>query len=222
MGKLSSQKYPAFSGGAVRVNGKTKASTTKNDDTVVLNYNMSDAEKNIYDSVLNNMSSSLGGLFTISDPQRQAWNNQLNVMQQQGLENIDNIYSPMQDSLKKDIASRFGNLDNSAFLNNLKKITDNKAKAAADLSYNLVLAQNDLYANELNNRMNLISLLNNLNNSINGNMLNYMNLSNQNSAAGNSYKQTAYSNSQNNLYNQYQNMQKQVSQLATQLAPLFL
>lgn len=223
MSKLSTPKYPTYSGGAVRVNGQTKASTSKNGDTVVSNYNMSNAEKNIYDSVLNNMDLSLAGLFSISEPQRQAWNNQLKAMEQQGLENINNIYTPMQDNLKNDIASRFGNLDNSAFLNNLKKITDNKSKAAADLSNNLVMVQNDLYTDEIKNRLNIISLLNDLNNSINNNIMNYMNLSSRMSSAGNTYNQTAYNNnSQNNLYNQYLNMQKQAAQTASKLAPLLL
>ena len=117
---------------------------------------MSDTEKNIYDSVLNNMDSSLANLFKISDPQRQAWNSQLDALKQSGIDNINSIYTPMQNNLKNDIAARFGNLDNSTFLNNLKKITDSKSQAVAQLSNNLSLAQNDLYTQELQNRMNKI------------------------------------------------------------------
>lgn len=219
MGKKT--KYPAYSGGSVTINGKTKASSRKVGDTVTSNYNMSDTEKNIYDSVLNNMDSSLANLFKISEPQRQAWNEQLDAIRQQGIDNIESIYTPMQNSLKNDIASRFGNLDNSTFLNNLKKITNNKANAVAQLSNNLALTQNDLYQNELTNRMNVINFLNGLNTSFNNNMLGYMGLANQNASAGNSYNQMAYNN-QNNLLNQYMNLQKQLSQTALQFAPLFL
>lgn len=196
MGKKS--KAPAFSGGNVVVNGQTKAYTQKVGNDVVSNYNMSDVEKNIYDSVLDNMDSSLSNLFEISSPQRQEWNNRLNAMKQEGISNINDIYTPMENNLKNDIASRFGNLDNSSFLNNLKKITDNKSKAVAQLSNDLALMQNDLYTNELQNRINTISFLSGLNTSFNDNMLNYMGLANQNSSVGNSYNQMAYNNNMAN------------------------
>ena len=216
MGKKT--KYPAYSAGSASINGKNKATTQKIGDKVVSNYNMSDTEKNIYDSVLNNMDSSLANFFKVSDPQRQAWNEQLDVMRQQGIDNIENIYTPMQNNLKSDIASRFGNLDNSAFLNNLKKITDNKANAVAQLSNNLALTQNDLYKNELMNRINTINFLNGLNTSFNNNILGYMGLANQNSSAGNSYNQTAY----NKNREAYSNMMNQLNSQILQYAPLFL
>lgn len=216
MGKKT--KYPSYSGGEVRINGNTKTSSQKIGDTIVSNYNMSETEKNIYDSVLNNMDSSLANLFKISDPQRQAWNNQLDALKQSGIDNINSIYTPMQNNLKNDIAARFGNLDNSTFLNNLKKITDSKSQAVAQLSNNLSLAQNDLYTQELQNRMNMISFLNGLNNSFNNNILSYMGLANQNSSSGNSYNQIAHSK---NLEN-YNNMMNQYYNQAMQAVPLFL
>ena len=216
MGKKT--KYPAYSAGSVSINGKNKATSQKIGDRVVSNYNMSDTEKNIYDSVLSNMDSSLANLFKVSDPQKQAWNEQLDVMRQQGIDNIESIYTPMQNNLKNDVASRFGNLDNSTFLNNLKKITNNKANAVAQLSNNLALTQNDLYKNELVNRMNIINFLNGLNTSFNNNMLGYMGLANQNSSAGNSYNQLAY----NNNRNAYSNMLNQLNSQIMQYAPLFL
>ena len=212
MGKKT--KAPAYSGGSVVVNGKTKASTQKIGDTVVSNYNMSDVEQNIYDSVLDNIDSSLQNLFKVSDPQRQAWDEQISALEQKGIENINNIYTPMQNNLKNDVAARFGNLDNSTFLNNLKKITDNKANAVAQLSTNLALTQNDLYSNELINRMNMINFLNGLNTSFNNNMLGYMGLANQNSSSGNSYNQMAYNNSQNSFNNMMNRLTSQAMQLA--------
>ena len=120
--------------------------------------------------------------------------------------------------MKNDIAARFGNLDNSTFLNNLKKITDSKSQAVAQLSNNLSLAQNDLYTQELQNRMNMISFLNGLNNSFNNNILSYMGLANQNSSSGNSYNQIAHSK---NLEN-YNNMMNQYYNQVMQAVPLFL
>ena len=50
MGKSSK---PAYSSGVVTINGEEKASQYKKGNTVYSNYNMSDAEKNIYDYAQN-------------------------------------------------------------------------------------------------------------------------------------------------------------------------
>lgn len=199
MGKTS-KAYPQYGGGNVNINGKSIAYTSREGNNVVSHYNMSDNEKNIYDSVQNNMKSSLDNLFEISDPLRKSWDEQLKAIQNKGIENINDIYTPLQDNLRNNIASRFGNLDNSSFMNNLKKITNNKSKAIAELSNNLTLAQGDLYANELQNRINTINFLNGLNNSFNSNMLNYMGLANQNSASANTYNQAVYNANSNNSW----------------------
>lgn len=191
MGKSS--KYPSYSTGSVEINGKQVASTTKkNGNTISSSYNMNNTEKSIYDGIQNNLSSSLSSLFDISDSTKQQWQNQLDAYQRQGIKQIDNIYTPMQNALKNDIANRFGNLDNSIFMDNLNKITENKAEAVANLSDSLLMQQDQLYANEMTNRMNYVSLLSNLNTTFNNQMLSYMGLANQNSASGNQYNQMAY------------------------------
>lgn len=190
MGKTT--KYPSYSGGAVNINGMNVAKTSRSGNSVNSDYNMNKTQKQIYDSVQNNMAGVLNNLFEISDPQRVEWQNQLSAIKNVGLQNINDIYTPLQNSLQNDIASRFGNLDNSVFLDNLNKITNNKSKAVADLSNNLALMQNDLYNQELQNRMNLLSLLDGLNNSINNNILSYLGLANQNANSGNQYNQARY------------------------------
>ncbi len=190
MGKTS--KYPSYSAGAVNINGTNVARTSKSGNTISSDYNMNDTQKNIYDSVLDNMAGVLSNLFEISAPQRTEWNNQLSAMKNIGIQNINDIYTPIQNSLRNDIASRFGNLDNSIFLDKLNAITSNKSKAIADLSNNLALAQNDLYTQEIKNRMNLLTLLDGLNNSINNNILSYLGLAYQNANSGNQYNQAAY------------------------------
>ena len=190
MGKTT--KYPSYSGGAVNINGMNVAKTSRSGNSVNSDYNMNKTQKQIYDSVQNNMAGVLNNLFEISDPQRVEWQNQLSAIKNAGLQNINDIYTPLQNSLQNDIASRFGNLDNSVFLDNLNKITNNKSKAVADLSNNLALMQNDLYNQELQNRMNLLSLLDGLNNSINNNIRSYLGLANQNANSGNQYNQARY------------------------------
>ena len=190
MGKSS--KYPSYSGGTVNINGTNVSKTSKSGNSVNSEYKMNENEKNIYNSVQNNMANVLQDLFTISAPQRTEWQNQLSAMKNVGIHNINDIFNPLQISLKNDVASRFGNLDNSVFLDRLNSITDSKSKAVADLSNNLALAQNDLYNQEIQNRMNLLALLDGLNNSINNNILSYLGLANQNSNSGNQYNNLAY------------------------------
>lgn len=202
MGKAS--KYPAYSGGAVNINGFNVAKTSKKGNSVNSDYYMDKTQKQIYNSIQNNMADVLTNLFSISDAQRQEWNNQLSAMKNVGISNINNIYTPLQNNLKNDVASRFGNLDNSVFLDKLNAITNNKSQAIADLSNNLALAQSDLYNQEIQNRINLLNLLDNLNNSINSNILSSLGLANQNSNFGNQYNQARYqaTASQGNMLSQ--------------------
>ncbi len=204
MGKKS-KKYPAYTSGSVVVNGRTVATSTKdkNNNTISASYNMSDDEKKLYDSIQNGMYNSLNNFYSISDAQRQEWHNQINALRNQGIDSINNIYTPMESNLKNDVARRFGNLNNSVFLDNLNSITDKRAKAVADLSNNLLAIQNDLYNQELQNRMNSLTLLNNLNSVMNNNILAYTGLANTNSNLGNNYNSNAYnaSNSSSSAWN---------------------
>lgn len=192
MGKKS--KYPEYSTGTITVNGRDVSTTQrdKNNNVVSSSYNMSSAEKKIYDSIQKGLNTSLGNLFTITDAQKKEWNKQLEALKSQGIKEIDSIYTPMETNLKNDIASRFGNYDNSIFLDNLNEITDKKAEAVADLSDSILATQNNLYSEELKNRINTITLLNNLNSAMNNNILNFTNAAGNNANSGNSYNNAAY------------------------------
>ncbi len=192
MGKKS--KYPEYSTGTITVNGKTVASTTrdKNNNVVGSSYNMSNAEKKIYNSIQNNLYNSLNGLFDITDENKKEWNKQLNAIKEQGIQQINDVYTPMETNLRNNIANRFGNLDNSVFLDNLNEITDKRSQAVSDLSNTLLSTQNELYSNELSNRINSISFLNNLNAAMNNNILNFTNAAMNNSTSGNNYNNNAY------------------------------
>lgn len=201
MGKSS--KYPGYATGSVEINGNKVATSSKTGkNTYSSSYNMTDAEKSVYDGVLSNLDTSLKDLFSISDAKQEQWNQTIDAYKQKGIKQINDIYDPMQNALKNDIASRFGNLDNSIFMDNLSNITENKAQAVADLSDSLIMKQNDLYSTEMANRMNYISLLNGLYSGYNSQMMNFMQLANANTASGNNYNQAAYQAAQqNNAWN---------------------
>lgn len=188
-------KYPSYSAGTVTINGNTVATSKKKKNNVTSSYNMGNTEKSIYDGIQDNLETSLKNLYTISDEKQQQWNDELDAYKKAGIEEINSIYTPMVNNLRDNIASRFGNLDNSIFMDNLNTITDKQAKAVSDLSDNLLTKQDELYTKEMQNRMNYITLLSNLNTTMNNNMLTYMQMAQSNSASGNAHNQNAYKGS---------------------------
>ena len=143
MGKKS--KYPKYATGSVDINGQNVSSAQRNkNNTVSSSYSMNNTEKGIYDGIQSNLAASLQNLFSISDEKQKQWDEQMNSYKQSGIQEIENIYAPMQTALKNDIAARFGNFDNSIFMDNLNNITENKAQAVANLSESLLQKQDDL------------------------------------------------------------------------------
>lgn len=190
MGKSS--KYPSYSSGTVTLNGNTVASTSKKGNTVNSTYNMPETEKNIYDYAQNSFLTSLPQINVFSNDTRKDINSQLEAYKNRGVQTINDIYDPIMDDLKNDVASRFGNLNNSIFIDNLNDIEENRAAAISDLAQDIEAQRSSLYNNELTQRYNYLNFLNDIQNQINNNALNYMGLSQSNSASGNSYNQNAY------------------------------
>ncbi len=189
MGKTSS--YPDYSQGSLVINGKELASVTEDDNKITSSYNMSDYDKKTYNKIQKSLNKAVKNLYNFSS-NKKLWNQQLNAYKKQGIKEIDSIYTPMETSLKNDIANRFGNLDNSVFLDKLSKITDNKAQAVSSLSDSLLMKRDQLYANELQNRMNYISLLSGLSTNYDNRALAYLNIAKSNAESGNNYNTKTY------------------------------
>lgn len=219
MGKNT--KYPAYTGGAVSVNGNQVATVSKNGNTVTSNYNMSDPEKAIFEYAQNSLATSLPNLNVFDSNVQQGINSQLDAYRDRGMQSINDMYTPILRNLRNDMASRFGNLNNSMFMDKLNNIEDNRATAISDLAQNLLIQRDNLYNNEMARRYSYLNFMNNMQNQITNNILRYIDAARSNSASGNSYNQNAYNANtanSNNVYNQ--NMQQ--SQLAMQMLPLFL
>lgn len=198
MGKKT--KYPKYSGGTVSVNGKKVASISKKNGSINSSYKMSKSEKKLYKNVQKDLRKALKNLDNFESDQK-LWQQQLNAYKQNGIKEINSIYTPMETALKNDISSRFGNLDNSSFMNKLSNITNNKADAVASLSNSLLAKQDELYKNELGNRLNYISLLSGIDSGINNKMLSMLGQAQGNSNIGNNYSMNAYSaNSKNGSF----------------------
>ena len=191
--KMGKSSKPAYSSGVVTINGEEKASQYKNGNTVYSNYNMSDAEKQIYDYAQNSFLENLPKVNVFSEDTQKQMQNQLNAYTQKGIDTINDIYTPMLNDMKTDIASRFGNFDNSIFMNNLNDIESNRADAMSSLTQDILAKQNELINDELNKRYTYLDFLNGIQNQTTSNILSYMQQAANNSNSGNSYNNSSYS-----------------------------
>lgn len=215
MGK--STKYPSYSSGSVSVNGTTKATNSKSGNNVSSNYNMSDVEKNIFDYSQNSLLNSLPQINVFSGDTQKNINSQIEAYKNKGLQTLNDTYTPIINNLKNDIASRFGNFNNSVFMDNLNSIENNRANAMSSLVQDIESQRNTLYNNELEQRYNYLNFLNNLQNQITNNALGYINSAQSNAQLGNSYNQAAYNTNQQlyqNLYKQLQNNAATAAQMS--------
>ena len=115
----------------------------------------------------------------------------------------------MLDDLKIDVASRFGNLDNSVFMDNLNSIEEKRAESINNLAQDVLAKQDELINNELSQRYTYLGFLQDVQNQMNSNILNYIGASQQNSSSGNSYNAQAYTannSSSGGTYSNYANL----------------
>lgn len=180
MGKKS------YTNGNFSINGETKASTYKKGNTVYTNYNMSDTEKKIFDYAQNSFLNSLPQLNVFSDETKNQFKNQMEAYKNQGIKNIESIYTPMINNLKTDVASRFGNYDNSSFLSELKDIENSRSDAISSFAQDMILKENDLVNDELSRRYNYMNFLSGIQDQTYSNALNFGSASSANSSYGSS------------------------------------
>lgn len=199
MGKKSSST-PAFYGGNVSINGQNKATVSKSGNTVYSNYNMSDAERKIYDYTQNELANNLKNINVFSKETKNDLKNQLDAYTNKGKEIINETYTPLINDTKSDIASRFGNFDNSSFLNKLSSIENSRSDAINSLAQDILAKRNELVNDELANRYQYLGYMDSLQNQINNNILGYLNAANANSNNGTNYS-TATANSSSGLNN---------------------
>lgn len=207
MGKKS--KYPKYSSGTISVNGEEKASTYKNKNNVITNYNMSAGEKKAFDYAQKSFADSLAKVNVFDNATKKNLQAQIDAYTKNGQKVIENVYTPMLTDLKNDIASRFGNFDNSVFMDNLNSIEANRAEAMSGLAQDITAKQSELVNNELANRYTYLNFLQDVQNQINSNMFAYIGATQQNSTLGNNYNNQAYTaqqNAYNNRLNAYANM----------------
>ena len=211
MGKSSSTPVQSYANGVVSINGEQKASQKKIGDTVYSDYNMSVSEKKIYNFAQNSFLENLPNINVFSENTQKNLQNQLNAYTQSGLNAIQNYYTPMLSNLKTDIASRFGNFDNSVFLDKLSSLEANRADAMNSFAQDIMAKRNELINDELSNRYNYLNFLIGIQNQYGANAFNYL------SQAGNASSSGTFNTSKPSNSNA-----TEVAQLASTLLSLYL
>ena len=157
MGKSS--KYPSYSGGTISINGENKASTTQNGNTINSNYNMSDDERRAYEYAQKSFADSLSKINIFDDNTKKNLQSQLDAYTLNGQKIINDIYTPMLEDMKTDVASRFGNFDNSVFMDNLNEIETKRAESVNNLAQDVLAKRDELISNELAQRYTYLGFL---------------------------------------------------------------
>ena len=183
----------------ISVNGKPKIQTiTDEDGNSTSNYIMSPWEKLAYEYAEKEFAENIDDLNVFSEETLKSLNEQVDAYTKGGIAKIDEIYSPMIKNLQNDVASRFGSLDNSIFLDKLDALEDKRAKSVAALSEDIKAKESELIGEELDKRYDYLNFLNDYQ----GQFL--QNTSN-NSAKGNPYS--------NNSSNSYSNLSKELEDI---------
>lgn len=183
----------------ISVNGKPKIQTiTDEDGNSTSNYIMSPWEKLAYEYAEKEFAENIDDLNVFSEETLKSLNEQVDAYTKGGIAKIDEIYSPMIKNLQNDVASRFGSLDNSIFLDKLDALEDKRAKSVAALSEDIKAKESELIREELDKRYDYLNFLNDYQ----GQFL--QNTSN-NSVKGNPYS--------NNSSNSYSNLSKELEDI---------
>jgi len=172
MSKKSKSKPKIYNpSAAITVNGNVKSSATSTKKGANVSYNMDPYEQAAYDFAGKSFYENLGDINVFSDDTVNSLNNQVNAYLNQGLNMLNNTYTPMIRDMQNDIARRFGNTSNSIFMDNLNDIEAQRALAMSDLAQDVLNRRDELINNELSNRYDYLNFLNNYQNQVYSNML---------------------------------------------------
>ena len=153
------------------------------------------------------------GVNVFSDDTIKSLNDQVNAYLNQGLNIVNNTYTPMIREMQNDIARRFGNTNNSMFMDNLNDIEAKRADAMSDLAENVMAKRNELINNELSNRYDYLNFLNDYQNQVYSNMLQTLALNNDFLNTNNSHLNGRNSSSNSSQSNPLGDILKVTSQV---------
>lgn len=190
MSKVSSN-YPSYSSSSVSL-GDSTAKTGVKKGVLTSSYDMSENESAIYNYALNTLASILPGINTFDNNTKASIQSQIDAYKNSGIANINETYNPLISNLENDIASRFGNLDNSIFTDNLGDIESERANAISSFAQDVLAKQSSLESDELTKRYALVNLLSGLSGDIYSNALDAISTALSGSSSANNYNSSVY------------------------------
>lgn len=191
MSKVSSTDYPSYSNSSISI-GDSTAKTGLVNGVLTSNYDMSTNEEAIYNYALSTLAGILPQLNTFDSNTVSSINSQVDAYKNQGIKSINDTYSPMISNLQNDIASRFGNLDNSIFTDNLDAIESKRSDAVSSFAQDVLAKQSGLESDELTKRYALVELLSGLANDTYSNALSTISTALGGSSNANNYNNNVY------------------------------
>lgn len=190
MSKVSAN-YPDYSSSNISIGGSS-ASTGVDKGVLTSGYNMSDSESAIYNYALNTLASILPNLNTFDNNTRSSIKSEVDAYQNSGIQKINDLYNSSLSGLENDVASRFGNLDNSLFKDELGSLESERANSVSSFAQDVLAKQSSLESDELTKRYALVNLLSGLSDDIYGNALKTISTSIGSSSSANNYNNDVY------------------------------
>lgn len=192
--KTTAQSYVNPSS-SVNVSGGPNATYNRGNT----NYTLSAEQQKAFDYAQKAFTEGLKAINVFSQDTQKQLANQVDAYKQNALNELNTLYTPMLKSVREDSARRFGNLDNSVFLDNLKGVEENRANALSNLAQSITAKQNDLISEELQNRYNYLNFINSYQNQVLNNALGFSNLANATAGLNGQYLTQNAKNSGNSL-----------------------
>ena len=191
MSKVSSPDYPSYTSSSVKIDGSTANSKVKN-GSLSSAYDMSESESAIYNYALRTLASIVPQLNTFDANTLSSIQSEVDAYKNAGFQSINEAYNPMITDLQNNIASRFGNLDNSIFADNLGDIESERANAVSSFAQDVLAKQSALQLDELTKRYALVEMLSGLANNTYDNALKAISTAMGGSSSANSYNNNVY------------------------------
>lgn len=191
MSKVSSANYPSYSSSDISLGGSSASTGVKN-GILTSDYNMSGDESDIYNYALSTLANILPQLNTFDPQTTNSIQSSVDAYKSSGLNTINQAYNSSLKNIENDAVSRFGNLDNSAFVDNLNNIESERGKAVSSFAQDVLSKQSQLKSDELTKRYALAEFLNGIANNTYDNALKAISTSLGSSTNANNYNNDLY------------------------------
>lgn len=192
MGKTTKLGYPTSSLSTITVNGLPLTTTSTDGTAIYADYNFSPDQTEINDYLETSLLNNLPKANTLSPETTDSINQQIKAYTNNGINSINEIYMPMIQKLENDVAKRFGNFDNSIFMDNLNGLESNRTKAVNALAEDVEAKRSDLVDNALDNQYKYLKFLTDYQNQIYNNMLDTLQLNKSNLSLNTDFLSSLY------------------------------